>query len=113
MECHYTEKLGEIIDTLEAERVMLEENGYKDVVTLLPVLFQDYFRFSLKYEEEIEYFKNTLNENSNKNLAIDNMINYYGVENIPSELITYLTSDNYIDHNTIKKVKVYCNKKTN
>ena len=107
MECRYAEKLGEIIDTLEAERVMLEENGYKDAVTLLPVLFQDYFRFSLKYEKEIEYFKNILKDNSNKTLAIENMINYYGVENIPNELITYLTSDNFIKHNTIKKVKVY------
>ena len=107
MECRYAEKLGEIIDTLEAERVMLEENGYKDAVTLLPVLFQDYFRFSLKYEKEIEYFKNILKDNSNKTLAIENMINYYGVENIPNELITYLTSDNFIEHNTIKKVKVY------
>ena len=29
--------------------------------------------------------------------------------NIPSELITYLTSDNFIEHNTIKKVKVLNN----
>ena len=102
-----SDKIGDIIDVLEAERVLLEQNGYKDAVTLLPVLFQDYFRFSLKYEEEIEYFKNALKDNSNKTLAIENMINYYGVDNIPSELITYLTSDNFIEHNTIKKVKVY------
>lgn len=102
-----SDKIGDIIDVLEAERVILEQNGYKDAITLLPVLFQDYFRFSLKYEKEIEYFKNSLKDNSNKTLAIYNMINYYGVENIPSELITYLTSDNFIEHNTIKKVKVY------
>lgn len=102
-----SDKIGDIIDVLEAERVLLEQNGYKDAVTLLPVLFQDYFRFSLKYEEEIEYFKNALKDNSNKTLAIEKMINYYGVENIPNELITYLTSDDYIEHNTIKKVKVY------
>ena len=107
MSCYHAENLGEIIDVLEAERVILEQNGYKDAVTLLPVLFQDYFRFSLKYEKEIEYFKNILKDNSNKTLAIENMINYYGVENIPNELITYLTSDNFIKHNTIKKVKVY------
>ena len=107
MSCYHAENLGEIIDVLEAERVILEQNGYKDAVTLLPVLFQDYFRFSLKYEKEIEYFKNILKDNYNKTLAIENMINYYGVDNIPSELITYLTSDNFIEHNTIKKVKVY------
>ena len=102
-----SDKIGDIIDVLEAERVLLEQNGYKDAVTLLPVLFQDYFRFSLKYEEEIEYFKNSFKDNFNKTLAIENMINYYGIENIPNELITYLTSDDYIEHNTIKKVKVY------
>ena len=102
-----SDNIGDVIDVLEAERVILEQNGYKDAITLLPLLFQDYFRFSLKYEEEIEYFKNALKDNSNKTLAIENMINYYGVDNIPSELITYLTSDNFIEHNTIKKVKVY------
>lgn len=107
MSCYHAENLGEIIDVLEAERVILEQNGYKDAVTLLPVLFQDYFRFSLKYEKEIEYFKNILKDNSNKTLAIETMINYYGVENIPNDLITYLISDNFIEHNTIKKVKVY------
>ena len=107
MSWYHAENIGEVIDVLEAERVILEQNGYKDAVTLLPVLFQDYFRFSLKYEKEIEYFKNILKDNSNKTLAIENMINYYGVENIPNELITYLTSDNFIKHNTIKKVKVY------
>ena len=107
MSCYHAKSLGEIIDVLEAERVILEQNGYKDAVTLLPVLFQDYFRFSLKYKEEIEYFKNSFKDNFNKTLAIENMINYYGIENIPSELIIYLTSDNFIEHNTIKKVKVY------
>lgn len=102
-----SDNIIDVIDTLEAERVLLEQNGYKDAITLLPVLFQDYFRFLLKYEEEIEYFKNSIKDNSNKTLAIYNMINYYGVDNIPSELITYLTSDNFIEHNTIKKVKVY------
>lgn len=108
-----SDKIGYVIDTLEAERVILEQNGYKDATTLLPVLFQDYFRFSLKYEEEIGYFKGSLKDNPNKTLAIYNMINYYGVDNIPGELITYLISDNFIEHNTIKKVKVYSNKKTN
>ncbi len=102
-----SDNIGDVIDVLEAERVILEQNGYKDAVTLLPLLFQDYFRFSLKYEEEIEYFKNSIKDNPNKTLAIENMINYYGVDNIPSELITYLTSDNFIEHNTIKKIKVY------
>lgn len=107
MTCSYADKIGEIIDVLEAERVILEQNGYEDAVTLLPRLFQDYFRFALKYEKEIEYFKNSLKDTSNKTAAIYNMINYYGIENIPSELISYLTSDNFINHNTIKKVKVY------
>ena len=108
-----SDKIGYVIDTIEAERVILEQNGYKDATTLLPVLFQDYFRFSLKYEEEIGYFKGSLKDNPNKTLAIYNMINYYGVDNIPGELITYLISVNFIEHNTIKKVKVYSNKKTN
>ena len=107
MSWYHAENIGEVIDVLEAERVILEQNGYKDAVTLLPLLFQDYFRFSLKYEEKIEYFKNSIKDNPNKTLVIENMINYYGVDNIPSELITYLTSDNFIEHNTIKKVKVY------
>ena len=103
----HVDKIGDIIDVLEAERVILEQNGYKDAVTLLPVLFQDYFRFSLKYEKEIEYFKNSLGDTSNKTEAITNLINYYGIENIPTELISYLNSDKYIEHHTIKKVKTY------
>ena len=62
MSWYHAENIGEVIDVLEAERVILEQNGYKDAVTLLPLLFQDYFRFSLKYEEEIEYFKNALKD---------------------------------------------------
>ena len=91
-----SDNIIDVIDTLEAERVLLEQNGYKDAITLLPVLFQDYFRF--------------LVNNDDSELVMPeeyNMINYYGVDNIPSELITYLTSDNFIEHNTIKKVKVY------
>ena len=103
----HVDKIGDIIDILEAERIILEQNGYKDAITLLPVLFQDYFRFSLKYEKEIEYFKNSLGETSNKTEAITNLINYYGIENIPTELISYLNSDKYIEHHTIKKVKTY------
>ena len=107
MWCGYAERIEDVIDVLEVERVILEQNGYKDAVTLLPKLFQDYFRFALKYDEEIEYFKSSLKDTSDKTAAVYNMINYYGIENIPSELITYLTSDNFIEHNTIKKVKVY------
>lgn len=107
MWCGYAERIEDVIDVLEVERVILEQNGYKDAVTLLPKLFQDYFRFALKYDEEIEYFKNSFKDTSDKTEAVYNMINYYGIENIPSELIAYLINNAFINHNTIKKVKVY------
>ncbi len=107
MWCGYAEKIGDVIDILEAERVILEQSGYKDAVTLLPKLFQDYFRFALQYDEEIEYFKNCFKNTSDKTAAVYNMINDYGIENIPSELISYLINNTFINHNTIKKVKVY------
>ena len=107
MWCGYAERIEDVIDVLEVERVILEQNGYKDAVTLLPKLFQDYFRFALKYDEEIEYFKSSLKDTSDKTAAVYNMINYYGIENIPSELIAYLINNAFISHNTIKKVKVY------
>ena len=103
----HVDKIGDIIDVLEAERVILEQNGYKDAVTLLPVLFQDYFRFALKYEKEIEFFKRSLGDTSNRAEALTSLISYYGIENVPTELISYLNSDKYIDHHTIKKVKTY------
>ena len=103
----HVDKIGDIIDVLEAERVILEQNGYKDAVTLLPVLFQDYFRFALKYEKEIEFFKRSLGDTSNRAEALTSLISYYGMENVRTELISYLNSDKYIDHHTIKKVKTY------
>lgn len=107
MQSESTDSLGYLIDTLEAERVLLEQNGYQDAVRFLPPLFQNYFRFSLKYEQKIDYFKNALKDTSNQSLALYNMMHYYGAENIPKELISYLTRDNLIDHHPIKKLKLY------
>ena len=103
----YTDNLGDIINHLEAERVILERNNYQNALSLLPILFQEYFYFSLKYEEELSYFRQNFSKTSDKYKSLQNMINKFGKENLSSELITYLKDNQLIQHNPIRKIKIY------
>ena len=107
IEVKYTDNLSDVINQLEAERVILERNGYQDALSLLPVLFQDYFRFCLKYQKELSFFKKDLLKTSNREKSIKNMLDKFGKENIDSELIIHLLNNKSFNHNLIKKVKVY------
>ena len=107
IEVKYTDNLSDVINQLEAERVILERNGYQDALSLLPVLFQDYFRFCLKYQKELSFFKKDLLKTSNREKSIKNMLDKFGKENIDSELIIHLLNNKSFNHNIIKKVKVY------
>ena len=107
VQCRSCDEMTDLIETLEAERVILERNGIDNASSLLPKFFEDYFNFCLMYEEQIKKIKMIYNNTNDKTKAIFEMITHFGVESCPSKLISYLTSENFINHKTIEKVKIY------
>lgn len=105
-----------VINLLEAERRLLEYNGIKNSVELLPIPFQEYFRFCLEYSEQLERFREKYKETYERRngditileirTIVGELVNEFGSAQVSSDLVKLILETDcnsvWLKHETIK-----------
>ena len=111
--------LQNTVDLLETERRLLENNGIEDAVELLPLPFQEYFRFCLENSEQLERFKEKYQEAYERRKGditifeietiVGELVNEFGSAQITRELVELILATNsnsvWLHHEPIIKIE--------
>lgn len=108
-----------VINLLETERRLLENSGVENVVELLPLPFQEYFRFCLENSGQLERFKEKYKETYERRKGditifeiqtiVDELVNEFGSSQVSRELVGLILETNpnsvWLQHEPIRKTE--------